>query len=372
MSAVKIPLAGSAILPRDMNAREHASFMNNQSARNIRTDDAAGYNVGQGVWFGRDTDGVVKLFIGDAAGNKILWDGSTLTVVGDLTLENVSQLSDISANMGTLTAGVIALSSGGLIRSGQTAYDTGTGFFLGNVSGTPKLSIGNSSGNKVTWDGSSLSVVGTLTGSSVSNLGSLSANLGTITAASVTLGTNGYVKQGQSAYDTGTGFWLGDVSGTPKFSIGNASGNKLTWDGSALSVSGVIDLANTAQTFTPEWSVAGIGPFSSDPTGDLSYVNLGRLVIIYTTSAITGTSDDNYMSILNLPTGAKPPVGATGTCMVVDNGTTVFGSWSRSGFSTLDFSIAAVSGSKVGFSSTGFTSSGTKGLPAGWALIYAK
>ncbi len=76
---------------------------------------------------------------------------------------NVSQLSAITADMGTLTAGNITLPSGGFVRSGQTAYDTGTGWFIGNPSGTPELSIGNSAGQKLTWDGTTLNLVGNLT-----------------------------------------------------------------------------------------------------------------------------------------------------------------------------------------------------------------
>lgn len=80
---------------------------------------------------------------------------------------NVSQLSGISADLGAITAGTIVLPSGGYMRSGQTAYDTGTGFWIGNASGTPQFSIGNSSGNKLTWDGTSLSIVGDITGGSL-------------------------------------------------------------------------------------------------------------------------------------------------------------------------------------------------------------
>lgn len=46
------------------------------------------------------------------------------------------------------------------IRSGQTDYNTGTGFWLGTQSGTAKFSIGSSTGSRLTWDGSSLSIVG--------------------------------------------------------------------------------------------------------------------------------------------------------------------------------------------------------------------
>ncbi|MGE5357629.1 MAG: hypothetical protein ACM3NQ_01335 [Bacteroidales bacterium] len=70
----------------------------------------------------------------------------------------------------------------------------------------------------------------------VTSLDAISATLG-----SVTVGTNGYVRQGQTAYDTGTGWWIGDVSGTPKFSIGNSAGDRVTWNGTSLAVFGTIN-----------------------------------------------------------------------------------------------------------------------------------
>jgi len=73
---------------------------------------------------------------------------------------SVTELSALSANMGNITAGNIVLPSGGFIRSGQTSYNTGTGFYIGNDSGTPRFSFGNSSGKNIRWDGSDLSVSG--------------------------------------------------------------------------------------------------------------------------------------------------------------------------------------------------------------------
>jgi hypothetical protein len=62
---------------------------------------------------------------------------------------------------------------------------------------------------------------------------------GTLTAASGTLGeidlaTGGDIKSGQTAFNTGTGFFLGDVAGTPKFSIGDPNGANLRWTGTQL------------------------------------------------------------------------------------------------------------------------------------------
>jgi len=56
-----------------------------------------------------------------------------------------------------VTGGFIA-DVGGFFRSGQTAFDTGVGFWIGSDNGTPKLSIGDSSGAKLTWDGLNLNV----------------------------------------------------------------------------------------------------------------------------------------------------------------------------------------------------------------------
>lgn len=59
----------------------------------------------------------------------------------------------------SVTGGGITLASGSpSIKAGQTDYDTGTGFFLGMASGSPRFSIGNSGGKKLTFDGSNLNI----------------------------------------------------------------------------------------------------------------------------------------------------------------------------------------------------------------------
>lgn len=58
-----------------------------------------------------------------------------------------------------------------------------------------------------------------------------------------TIGKYASIKGGATGYDAGTGFFLGyDTAATAgyKFFIGNSAGNKLTWDGSTLSVTGSI------------------------------------------------------------------------------------------------------------------------------------
>jgi len=215
---------------------------------------------------------------------------ANIIAAGSVTAEkiSVSELSAIVADLGTITAGNITLDSSGYIRGGQTAYNTGSGFWLGYTGGAYQLSIGNGSSNALTWNGTTLSITGSLTattgtiggwtinastitgGSATLNSngslsfgthfgvsttgvltassaiisGAITASSGTIggwtigsttiTGGSVTLDSTGNIRAGQTAYNTGTGFWLGTVSGTPKLSLGVSSSNYLTWDGSSL------------------------------------------------------------------------------------------------------------------------------------------
>ncbi len=151
---------------------------------------------------------------------------------------SVSELSAISADLGDITAGTIVFPSGGFLRSGQTAYDTGTGFYLGNDAGTPKFSIGNSAGNKLTWNGTTLSITGAVT-ATTGSIGGFTIGATTITGGSITLDSTGNIRAGQTAYNTGTGFWLGVDSGTPKFSIGSAASN-IRWDGTNILLDGTL------------------------------------------------------------------------------------------------------------------------------------
>jgi hypothetical protein len=219
------------------------------------------YDTGTGFWMGL-FGGVPKISIGSNTGNKMTWDGTTLSVV-----------SGPSSSMTFDSSGII-LSSGGIIRAGQTAYNTGTGFYLGNDSGTPKISVGNASGNKMTWDGTTLSLI---TGPSSSM---------TFGSGGIVMSSGGIIRAGQTAYDTGTGFYLGNDAGTPKFSVGNASGDKLTWNGTELSVTGQFNLSGVATIGTSgglyhgsSGSFAspgtGIKLFSSGGSGKLSAYNSG-------------------------------------------------------------------------------------------------
>lgn len=55
---------------------------------------------------------------------------------------------------------------------------------------------------------------------------------------------SGAFKSGQPNYNEGSGFWLGQEDGVTKLSIGDASGNNLTWDGTSLDINGSLTVTD--------------------------------------------------------------------------------------------------------------------------------
>jgi hypothetical protein len=102
--------------------------------------------AGQSVW---QSDGVYN-----PTNNQTIWE------VPYLSSLKVGNLSAISTNTGSLTvSGNVTVGAFGNIRGGQTAYNTGTGFFLGYSATTYKFSIGSST-KSMSWDGSVLTITG--------------------------------------------------------------------------------------------------------------------------------------------------------------------------------------------------------------------
>ncbi len=126
---------------------------------------------------------------------------------------SVASLAAIVIYTGALTvSGSMAVGTGGDIHSGQTAYDTGTGYWLDYNAGTPRFSLGNSAGNKLTWDGTTLAVTGTLT-ATVGTIGGWTIGATTISSTGVTLtsGATAYAAFGTTpptSPTVGTGIYI--------------------------------------------------------------------------------------------------------------------------------------------------------------------
>lgn len=66
-------------------------------------------------------------------------------------------VADPSGNLNLV--GDLVMGTGGVIRSGATAFNTGTGYWLAHNAGSPQFRIGNPSGDRLSWNGTNLTLV---------------------------------------------------------------------------------------------------------------------------------------------------------------------------------------------------------------------
>lgn len=264
-------MTGTSFISNTDNARVEIFPENNQEV-GLQVLNASGENV-FGAYIAGNSAGDVS--IGNYAGNQgILWDNSTgklnvkgeIVVTGDITSANYSAVVPyagykleyatgygyfhnvyINNRLGSTIAGAIDEyghfiddrldTSAKTILDGFTFGASGAlqiGTYEAGVSGDVKISpagiVGRDKTNKTTF-----TIDGTTGDASFA--GSLSAPTGTLGA--LTIATGGNIKLGQTAYNTGTGFWLGDDMGTTKFSLGNPAGDYITWDGTEIDTTGL-------------------------------------------------------------------------------------------------------------------------------------
>jgi len=117
----------------------------------------ADYDTGAGFWLDGGAITNPRFSLGESTGEKLLYDGE-----GNVTITGA-----LNATSGNFT-GAVTIGTGGSISSGQTDYDTGTGYWMDYNGGTPRISIGNAAGNKLLWNGTTLSITGTVQSSDYS------------------------------------------------------------------------------------------------------------------------------------------------------------------------------------------------------------
>ncbi|MDR0701335.1 MAG: hypothetical protein LBF61_02830 [Azoarcus sp.] len=96
---------------------------------------------------------------------KFTRDGANL-IANSVTADqlNVAQLSAISANLGTMTAGNLTLDASGFITGGAASWSAGTGFWQGYdgtpTSGAYKWRVGTPGAAGAAWDGTNFTIYG--------------------------------------------------------------------------------------------------------------------------------------------------------------------------------------------------------------------
>jgi len=130
------------------------------------------------AWAGTPSATAVGQSVFQTTGTYNPTTNQTIWVVPYLSNLKVGNLSALTVNTGGLI-----VDSSGYLRGGQSAFNSGDGFWMGYDGGTYKLSVGTSS-NKLTYDGSQL-VVGTYAGNINFGAASVSAMM-TLTRTSFT------------------------------------------------------------------------------------------------------------------------------------------------------------------------------------------
>lgn len=288
-------------------------------------------------------------FVVDTISNRVAMDGAymkTATIgtaaIGDLAVTDAKM---VSLQVGKLTSGdftgkYINLGTGGNIRSGQTAFNTGTGFWMGKgTDGYARFSVGSSTASGLDYD----QAAGTL------NIrGKISVKDNSEVGGSTTIITGGSVESGQSSFNVGTGFWIGKgTDGYARFSVGNptASGIDYSQSTGVLNIRGKVNMysgsyingvaANNIASWADSTDTTQINggciktrtveadslkaksiTAASGVIGDLAVDTLqiaGRAVTIPTaafsnTAVITGTTFLTILSITISTTGSQPVI----------------------------------------------------------------
>lgn len=142
-----VDLSGQPVTQGDMaQFARQLSQLNLFSGMTQYLQGAAGYFVGFASKIGGITDGTPVFAVGNPAAQYIAWNGTTLSVIGNVTITG-----------GTVT-GALTVTTGGYFNSGQSAYNTGIGWWFEYNGGTPRMSMGNSAGNEILWTGTTLQV----------------------------------------------------------------------------------------------------------------------------------------------------------------------------------------------------------------------
>ena len=192
-------------------------------------------------------------------------------------------------------------------------------------------------GSNFTWNGTVLSITGAInaTSGTINNTLTVGTNankisiIGTATAASTA------IYSGTSSYGSG-GFWL-DASG--RFSLGN----KLSWNGSSLSIAGDVTIGGTTASTVVSNADSAVQPSEvKDNLGGTGNTNISGGIIS------TGTINLNNVNVRTGTTGARINIDSTGLYAYNSGGTNTVKIGSD-GSATFTGSISAttISGSTI-------------------------
>lgn len=181
------------------------------------------------------------------------------TVTGAITATSGSFAGSITATTGDIGGFTIGATDLSATTGGNTTtLSSDINALIAGPTGLPTVTIGQDgsltatsaviTGQVTTIDGSSLGGQYIVNNSvdytaldiaSFASLSAITANMGSITSGTITMDSAGYIRGGQTDFDTGDGVFLGYSGGDYKFSVGNSI-YALLWDGNSLTIKGKI------------------------------------------------------------------------------------------------------------------------------------
>lgn len=245
-----------------------------------------------------------KIYAGSVTTEKIavgaITAASAILANASVVDANIASLSAAKITAGTISAtftytGSQVISTNGHLRGGQTSYNTGTGFWLGYHGGTYKLSLGNPSGNYLTWDGSTLFVQGDIYGSDY-----VSGSLVLLTFSKSTTITLANKDSTKGFWKTGPSFVFSRFASSP-----------------TLRVTATCDSAGhcgtTNMTRLVQWKIVRVSDEYIIASGTpINFTNSCTTVVTTTTPSFRWSPADTYRLDLLVDHGAQCSINAAG------------------------------------------------------------
>jgi hypothetical protein len=237
---------------------------------------------------------------------------SSGTVLGDSAIKNSAISFTVNSN-GTLSI------TGGPSASGGVTL---TGLGAGAMAAIDQITAANAS----TYIGSAAIDLANIKVASITTLGALSSYLGTVDISS-----GGYLRSGQTAWSTGSGFWIGWVGsgpGEPGFSIGSSTAYLRYKPSTGLELqlnSFYVTLSTTSiyygnYGYPFNYTTAVVTTTVTGGTGSLSYfwtltpdVVQGPSTLLVISPTTSSTAFTAHIQ------GASDEIGAWATCTVTDS-----------------------------------------------------
>jgi hypothetical protein len=236
-----------------------------------------------------------------ATTSTINWTTASILAAGYAGGDGLSSricFARVASNPSPVSGTITTSGNASFPTSGQSSATWGFAATWGasdpNPSSTDSLyqsdGIYNPSTNQTSWGTPYISSL------KVGLLSAITVNTGALTVQdSLTISTTGNIKGGQTAYNTGTGFFLGYSGSAYKFSIGSSTVNML-WDGTAFTVNGAAIQGGTIEIGT-----------GNTPSGNVFEVNSSGAFWVDNIFGGVGTFDNFYFSA----SGASAVTGYT-------------------------------------------------------------